>query len=76
MQDGQNLFDPGPRSSGNYWSHGENRGCADRGRAIEPLIIVGIYNGGIKRINEYTPVEASVWAGDRRMADGRMLVES
>ena len=43
---------------------------------IEPLIIVGIYNAGKDRINEYTPAEdAKYKMGGKADLYGRMLVE-
>ena len=38
---------------------------------IEPLIIVGIYNTGEHRIDEYTPVEDRAWAAARPMPTAR-----
>jgi predicted alpha/beta superfamily hydrolase len=55
MQDGQNLFDPATAFFGQEWSADIT---ADRmiGRGeIEPTIIVGIYNGGSRRMSEYAP---------------------
>jgi predicted alpha/beta superfamily hydrolase len=43
--------------------------------AIEPLIIVGIYNAGVRRVDEYTPVEDKRLGGGHADAYGRMLVE-
>jgi predicted alpha/beta superfamily hydrolase len=55
LQDGQNLFDPATAFGGQDWRadvtaddlivHGE----------IRPLIMVGVYNAGLRRISEYTP---------------------
>ena len=42
---------------------------------IEPLIIVGIYNTGKHRIDEYTPVEDKRLGGGQADAYGQMLVE-
>ena len=42
---------------------------------IEPLIIVGIYNTGEHRIDEYTPVEDKRLGGGQADAYGQMLVE-
>ncbi|HTZ58342.1 MAG TPA: alpha/beta hydrolase-fold protein [Acidobacteriaceae bacterium] len=76
MQDGQNLFDPGTSFvPGNYWHMGETADGLIEGGAIEPLIIVGVYNTGEKRIDEYTPVQDSRLGGGRADAYGRMLVE-
>jgi len=53
---------------------GENRGCADRAGAIEPLIIVGIYNAGIKGLMS-TPGRRQASGRGQADAYGRMLVE-
>jgi predicted alpha/beta superfamily hydrolase len=76
MQDGQNLFDPETSFiPGNYWRLGETAdGLIEMG-AIEPLIIVGIYNAGVRRIDEYTPVTDQRLGGGHANAYGRMLVE-
>src|ERR1700678_1750588 len=48
MQDGQNLFDPETSFiKGNYWQLGGTADALASSRAIEPLIIVGIYNAGL-----------------------------
>ena len=76
MQDGQNLFDPETSYiKGNYWRLGETADALIKDGAIEPLIIVGIYNSGVKRIDEYTPVEDKRLGGGQADAYGRMLVE-
>ncbi len=77
LQDGQNLFDGETAFIyGQHWRVGETADDLIHAGAVEPLIIVGIYNAGEKRIDEYTPTE------DRRSkvggnADryGRFLVE-
>jgi predicted alpha/beta superfamily hydrolase len=76
MQDGQNLFDPETSFiPGNYWRMGETADALIEAGAIEPIIIVGIYNVGVKRIDEYTPVEDKRLGGGQADAYGRMLVE-
>ena len=76
MQDGQNLFDPETSFiKGNYWHMGETADALIEAGAIEPLIVVGIYNTGDKRIDEYTPVEDKRLGGGHADAYGRMLVE-
>jgi predicted alpha/beta superfamily hydrolase len=76
MQDGQNLFDPDTCfSKGNYWRMGETADYLIGTREIEPLIIVGIYNTGEHRIDEYTPVEDKRLGGGQADAYGQMLVE-
>lgn len=77
LQDGQNLFDGATAFVyGQHWRVGETADALVRARAVEPLVIVGIYNAGEKRVDEYTPTH------DRRrqiggQADiyGRFLVE-
>jgi len=76
MQDGQNLFDPETSFiKGNYWRMGETADALAEAGAIEPLIVVGIYNAGEKRVDEYTPVEDKRLGGGQADAYGRMLVE-
>jgi enterochelin esterase-like enzyme len=55
MQDGQNLFDG--RTSfipGRTWAMREHADAAIEAGEVEPLIIVGIYNTGDRRLAEYT----------------------
>ena len=55
LQDGQNLFDP--RTSfipGRTWEVREQADAAIHAGEVEPLIIVGIYNTGDRRLAEYT----------------------
>src|SRR5579863_8740051 len=55
MQDGQNLFDPATAFGGQDWRAditADEMIC--RGE-IEPVILVGIYNTGGRRVSEYTP---------------------
>jgi predicted alpha/beta superfamily hydrolase len=76
MQDGQNLFDPETSFiKGNYWRLGETADALATAGAIDPLIIVGIYNSGLKRLDEYTPVEDKRLGGGRADLYGRMLVQ-
>jgi predicted alpha/beta superfamily hydrolase len=56
MHDGQNLFDG--RTSfipGRTWEMREQADAAILAGTVEPLVIVGIYNGGDQRLAEYTP---------------------
>jgi predicted alpha/beta superfamily hydrolase len=65
MHDGQNLFDPATSFiRGKYWRMGETADALIEAGAIEPLIIVGIYNSGERRLG-----------GGHADAYGRMLVE-
>lgn len=77
MHDGQNLFD-GATSfiPGREWRVDETAQSLIAAGKIEPLIIVGIYNTGKDRINEYTPAEdAKYKMGGKADLYGRMLVE-
>ena len=64
LQDGQNLFDAGTAFGGKQWHAAETADFLIAKGAIEPLIIVGIYNTGVRRISEYTPTR------DRRERKG------
>ncbi|HLO79382.1 MAG TPA: alpha/beta hydrolase-fold protein [Chitinophagaceae bacterium] len=56
MQDGQNLFDPITSAFGTDWQIDETADSMIRRKAVEPLIIVGIYNTA-DRSTEYIPSE-------------------
>jgi predicted alpha/beta superfamily hydrolase len=74
MQDGQNLFDG--RTSfipGKTWRMREQTDEAIREGAIEPMIIVGIYNTGDRRLAEYTP-ERDWQMGGGEAADYGLLL--
>jgi len=65
LQDGQNLFDPATSFiPGMDWEVGRTADRLIAQGAIEPLVIVGIYNAGQKRVREYTP------SRDRRLGGG------
>ena len=55
LQDGQNLFDPATAFGGQDWQADITADRLIAEGAIEPLILVGIHNTGIRRISEYTP---------------------
>jgi len=76
LHDGQNLFDPQTSFiKGNYWRMGETADALIASGEIEPLVIVGIYNNGEKRVDEYTPVEDKRLGGGKADAYGQMVVE-
>ncbi len=75
MHDGQNLFDSSTAFGGVDWNI---QGPADRlihTGEVEPLIIVGIYNSGKSRINEYTPTKASKLGGGRADRYAKFLLQ-
>ena len=77
FHDGQNLFD-GATSyiPGQEWRLHEAAQALIATRKIEPLIIVGIYNTGKDRVEEYTPVpDPKYEVGGKADLYGRMLVE-
>jgi predicted alpha/beta superfamily hydrolase len=77
MHDGQNLFD-GSTSfiPGMEWRVDETAQALIESGAIEPLIIVGIYNTGTSRVDEYTPTaDARYKAGGQAALYGRLIVE-
>jgi predicted alpha/beta superfamily hydrolase len=55
LQDGQNLFDSSTAFAGNEWRADVTADSLIREGRIEPLLIVGLYNTGVRRISEYTP---------------------
>jgi predicted alpha/beta superfamily hydrolase len=55
LHDGQNLFDEETAFAGQVWRADETAGELIREGAIHPVIMVGIYNAGVRRIDEYTP---------------------
>ena len=77
LHDGQNLFD-GATSylPGQEWRVDETAQALIAAGKIEPLIIVGIYNTGKDRADEYTPARDHKYnVGGKADLYGRMLVE-
>jgi enterochelin esterase-like enzyme len=55
LNDGQNLFDPATSYiKGRTWMVREHADAAIEAGEVEPLVIVGIYNTGDRRLAEYT----------------------
>lgn len=79
MHDGQNLCNPMDAFGGVAWEVDETAQGLILTGEISPLIIVGIYNTGAERLNEYTPVQAERgrMRGRGGQADryGRMIIE-
>jgi predicted alpha/beta superfamily hydrolase len=79
LQDGQNCFDGAtsfvPGLDGE-WQADETAERLIRAGTIEPLILVGVYNAGAERINEYTPTRSAERnIGGQADRYGRLLVE-
>lgn len=75
MHDGQNLFDSATAFLGREWQADETAQSLILAEKIRPLIIVGIYNTGAKRLEEYTPTRDSKGRGGQAEAYGRLLVK-
>lgn len=75
LHDGQNLFDRATAFGGQDWNvHGAADQLIHAG-ALEPLILVGIYNTGKSRINEYTPTKAPKLGGGRADRYAKFLLQ-
>jgi predicted alpha/beta superfamily hydrolase len=75
LHDGQNLFDGATAFNGQDWHVGQTADYAISAGLIEPLIIVGIYNTGKRRILEYTPTKVPRLGGGRADRYARFLIE-
>lgn len=79
MHDGQNLYNPEDAFGGVAWAVDETAQALIASGEVEPLIIVGIFNAGETRIDEYTHVESTSgrMKGRGGKADqyGRMIIE-
>jgi predicted alpha/beta superfamily hydrolase len=75
LQDGQNLFDAATSFAGVEWGVDETAGKLVRARQIEPLVVVGIYNTGDHRADEYTPTRNSAGQGGLAHSYARFLIE-
>ena len=76
MQDGQNLFDG--RTSfipGRTWQMREHADAAIKAGEVEPLVIVGIYNAGDRRLAEYTHERDWQMGGGEAAHYGRLMTE-
>ena len=74
LHDGQNVFDRAT-SIGEEWQVDETAEALIRAGRIEPVIVVGIYNTGRHRIDEYTPtLREDIGGGGHADDYGRMLV--
>jgi len=76
LQDGQNLFDG--RTSyvpGRTWMVREHADEAIEAGEVAPLVIVGVYNTGDRRLAEYTPERDWQFGGGEAAAYGRLMTE-
>ncbi|HTX75918.1 MAG TPA: alpha/beta hydrolase-fold protein [Terracidiphilus sp.] len=76
MHDGQNLFDPETSFiRGRTWQMREHADAAIEAGEVEPLILVGIYNTGDRRIAEYTPDRDWQRGGGEAESYGRLILD-
>jgi predicted alpha/beta superfamily hydrolase len=76
MHDGQNLFDPETAfHRGHHWRIGETAAELIAAGRVEPLIVVGIYNTGTARIDEYTPTRDVKLGGGHADDYGRLIID-
>jgi predicted alpha/beta superfamily hydrolase len=74
MHDGQNLFDPHTSFiKGRTWQVREHADAAIEAGEVEPLVIVGIYNTGDRRLAEYTHDRSKQMGGGEADDYGLML---
>lgn len=76
LHDGQNLFD-GRTSyvAGKTWHAHATADRLEEEGEIEPLILVGVANTGLRRMAEYTPTRDFKLGGGEGHGYGRLLVE-
>jgi predicted alpha/beta superfamily hydrolase len=76
LHDGQNLFDAATSFvPGMDWHVGQTADNFILNGAVQPLIIVGIFNAGKARINEYTPTKAPRLGGGRADLYAKFLMQ-
>jgi predicted alpha/beta superfamily hydrolase len=75
LHDGQNLFDAATAFAGNEWGLDELAEEMISNHEMEPLIIVGIYNAGPKRMAEYTHVPDQRGRGGRAKRYAKLIAE-
>ena len=76
LQDGQNLFD-GRTSyvAGKTWKANTTADQLAEAGEIEPVILVGIANTGLRRMAEYTPTRDFKMGGGEGRSYARLLIE-
>ena len=72
FQDGQNIFDPITSFLGQCWHAGDRARELIKARKIVAPIMVGVYNTGFNRMNEYAPTKAEFtgWDGEKCRSQG------
>lgn len=76
LHDGQNLFEGETAfKRGEHWRVGETATDLIDAHRIEPLIIVGIANTGVRRLHEYTHSHDRRRGGGEANGYGRLVIE-
>ena len=75
LHDGQNVFDRAT-SFAEEWQVDESAQALISAGELEPILIVGVYNTGESRVDEYTPtIQPHTGRGGHANDYGRMMVE-
>ena len=75
LHDGQNLFDSATAFCGQEWGLDELAEELISSGQIQPIIIVGIYNTGVKRMSEYTHIRDRRGRGGRARHYAKLIVQ-
>ena len=76
LHDGQNLFDPDTSFvAGHTWRAGTTADSLNYSGKAEPVILVGTWNTGMRRMAEYTPTRDYRLGGGEGHRYARLLVE-
>ncbi len=74
LHDGQNLFDPATSFiKGRTWRVRETADASILAGEVEPVIVVGVYNTGNRRLAEYTPEKDWQMGGGEADSYGLLL---
>jgi len=76
LQDGQNLFDDlTAYVPGHTWRAHTTADRLTRSGEVEPIILVGVANTGLRRMAEYTPTRDFKLGGGEARSYARLLIE-
>ncbi len=72
MHDGQNVFDDATSFSGEW---GVDEAIDTLGLKTKECIVIGVDNGGDKRLNEYCPYDFSLQGGQKGKGEGDLYLQ-
>ena len=76
LHDGQNLFDPATSFiAGHTWRAHTTADRLALAGEMEPAILVGVANTGLRRMAEYTPTRDTRMTGGEGRSYGRLLID-